>query len=114
MSCASLPRPRKDSSARRRQKVPLNRDRRYDFKNIFAEKFGGKMALLTKNKAKLFKILIITLVIEKIFQMGIHSKALPYISTLIVVLGIKYNHLATLGQFLQHSFPHRGELGPQR
>jgi hypothetical protein len=35
------------------------------FKNIFAEKFGKKLAFLTQNKAKLCKILIITLVFEK-------------------------------------------------
>jgi hypothetical protein len=35
--------------------------RYYDFLNIFAE----KMAFLTRNKAKLCKILIITLVFEK-------------------------------------------------
>jgi hypothetical protein len=37
----------------------------YDFLNIFAEKFSKKMAFLTQNKAKLCKILIITLVFEK-------------------------------------------------
>jgi hypothetical protein len=38
----------------------------YDFKNIFAEKFSKKkLAFLTQNKAKLCKILIITLVFEK-------------------------------------------------
>jgi hypothetical protein len=35
------------------------------FLNIFAEKFGEKISILTQNKAKLFKILIITLVFEK-------------------------------------------------
>jgi hypothetical protein len=40
-------------------------DRCYDFKNIFAEKFSEKLALLTRNKAELCKILIITLVFEK-------------------------------------------------
>jgi hypothetical protein len=35
------------------------------FKNIFDEKFSEKLALLTQNKGKLCKILIITLVIEK-------------------------------------------------
>jgi hypothetical protein len=40
------------------------RDRCYDYLNIFAEKFGEKK-FLTTNKAKLCKILIITLVIEK-------------------------------------------------
>jgi hypothetical protein len=40
-------------------------DRCYDFKNIFAEKFSEKMAFSTQNKAKLCKILIITLVFEK-------------------------------------------------
>jgi hypothetical protein len=40
-------------------------DRCFDFKNIFAEKFGEKLAYLTQNKAKLCKILIITLVFEK-------------------------------------------------
>jgi hypothetical protein len=34
-------------------------------KNIFAEKIAKKLAFLTKNKAKLFKIMIITLVFEK-------------------------------------------------
>jgi hypothetical protein len=37
----------------------------YDFLNIFAKKFGEKMAFLTQSKAKLNKILIITLVCEK-------------------------------------------------
>jgi hypothetical protein len=40
-------------------------DRCYDFLNIFAENFSKKLAFLTQNKAKLFKILIITLVFEK-------------------------------------------------
>jgi hypothetical protein len=35
------------------------------FLNIFAKKFSEKMAFLTQNKAKLCKILIITLVFEK-------------------------------------------------
>jgi hypothetical protein len=35
------------------------------FKNIFAEKFSKKLAFFTQNKAKLCKILIITLVFEK-------------------------------------------------
>jgi hypothetical protein len=43
----------------------ISRDRCYDFKNIFAEKFSKKLAFLTENKAKLCKILIITLVCEK-------------------------------------------------
>jgi hypothetical protein len=30
-------------------------DRCYDFKNIFAEKIGEKIAFLTQNKAKLWK-----------------------------------------------------------
>jgi hypothetical protein len=34
-------------------------------KNIFAEKFSEKLAFLTQNKAKLCKILSITLVFEK-------------------------------------------------
>jgi hypothetical protein len=33
----------------------VTRDRCYDFKNIFAEKFGEKMAFLTENKANFFK-----------------------------------------------------------
>jgi hypothetical protein len=37
----------------------------YDFLNIFAEKFSKKLVFLTQNKAKLFKIVIITLVFEK-------------------------------------------------
>jgi hypothetical protein len=40
-------------------------DRCYEFLKIFAEKFSEKMAFLTQNKAKLCKILIITLVFEK-------------------------------------------------
>jgi hypothetical protein len=40
-------------------------DRCYDFINIFAEKFGKKLAFLTQNRAKLCKILLITLVYEK-------------------------------------------------
>jgi hypothetical protein len=40
-------------------------DRCYDFLNIFAEKFSEKIAFLTQNKAKLCKILIITLVFEE-------------------------------------------------
>jgi hypothetical protein len=42
-----------------------NWDRCHDFLNIFAEKFSEKMAFLTQNKAKICKILIITLVFEK-------------------------------------------------
>jgi hypothetical protein len=38
-----------------------SRDRCYDFKTIFGEKFGEKLAFLTQNKAILCKILIITL-----------------------------------------------------
>jgi hypothetical protein len=41
------------------------RDRCCDFLNIFAKKFSKKLAFLTQNKAKLCKILIITLVLEK-------------------------------------------------
>jgi hypothetical protein len=40
----------------------LTWDRCYDFKNIFAEKNCKKLAFLTQSKAKLCKILIITLV----------------------------------------------------
>jgi hypothetical protein len=40
-------------------------DRCYDFLNIFAEKFGEKFGVFTQNKAKVCKILIITLVFEK-------------------------------------------------
>jgi hypothetical protein len=40
-------------------------DRCYDYLNIFAEKFGKKLAFLAQNKAKLFKILIITLDLKK-------------------------------------------------
>jgi hypothetical protein len=40
-------------------------DRCYDFKNIFAEKNCKKLAFLTQSKAKLCKILIMTLVFEK-------------------------------------------------
>jgi hypothetical protein len=49
------------TSVRRR----VTRDRRQDFKNIFAKILAKKLALLTKNKAKLFKNLIVTLVFEK-------------------------------------------------
>jgi hypothetical protein len=35
------------------------------FKNIFAKKFSEKNGVLTQNKAKICKILIITLVFEK-------------------------------------------------
>jgi hypothetical protein len=45
--------------------LKLIRDRCYGFLNIFAEKFCKKMAFLTQNKAKLCKILTITLVFEK-------------------------------------------------
>jgi hypothetical protein len=48
-----------------KDKLRLIRDRCYDFLNIFAEKIGEKMEFLTENKAKLSKILIITLVLEK-------------------------------------------------
>jgi hypothetical protein len=42
------------------------RDRCYDFLNIFSPKNSAKiLAFLTQNKAKLCKILIITLVFEK-------------------------------------------------
>jgi hypothetical protein len=40
-------------------------DRIYYFLNIFAIKFIKKLAFLTQNKAKICKILIITLVFEK-------------------------------------------------
>jgi hypothetical protein len=40
-------------------------DRCYDFWNIFAKNFGENIGILTQNKAKLCKILIITLVFEK-------------------------------------------------
>jgi hypothetical protein len=41
-------------------------DRCYDLKtNIFAEKFGEKIAVFSQNKAKLCKNLIITLVFGK-------------------------------------------------
>jgi hypothetical protein len=49
----------------RRTDVHQIRDRCYDFKNIFAQKVANKLAFLTQNKAKLCKILIITLVFEK-------------------------------------------------
>jgi hypothetical protein len=39
----------------------VTRDRCYDFLNIFAKKFSEKIGVLTQNKAKLCKILIITL-----------------------------------------------------
>jgi hypothetical protein len=42
----------------------VTRDRCYDFLNIFAKKIGKKLAFLNQNKAKLSKILIITLVFE--------------------------------------------------
>jgi hypothetical protein len=45
--------------------LKLSWDRCYDFLNIFAEKFSGKIGVLTQNKAKLCKNLIITLVFEK-------------------------------------------------
>jgi hypothetical protein len=40
-------------------------DRCYDFKNIFAEKFREKIGVLTQNKAKLCKILIISMVLKE-------------------------------------------------
>jgi hypothetical protein len=40
-------------------------ERCYDFLNFFAEKFSKKMPFLNQNKAKLGKLLIITLVFEK-------------------------------------------------
>jgi hypothetical protein len=43
----------------------VTRDRCYDFENIFAEIFSEKLAFLTQNKAKIYKILIITWVFEK-------------------------------------------------
>jgi hypothetical protein len=43
----------------------VTRDRCYDFKNIIAEKFSEKLAFLFKNKGKLCKLLIISLVFEK-------------------------------------------------
>jgi hypothetical protein len=39
--------------------------RRHEFLNIFAKKIGEKMAILTRNNAKICKNLIVTLVIEK-------------------------------------------------
>jgi hypothetical protein len=48
------------------EKIPETWDRCYDFLNILAENFRDKnLAFLTQNKAKLCKILIITLVFEK-------------------------------------------------
>jgi hypothetical protein len=43
----------------------VTRDRCYDFKNIFTKKIAKNWRLLTQNKAKSCKILIITLVFEK-------------------------------------------------
>jgi hypothetical protein len=40
-------------------------DRCFDFKNIFAEKFGEKIGVFDSNKAKLCKILIIKLILRK-------------------------------------------------
>jgi hypothetical protein len=40
------------------------RDRCYDFKNIFAEKFSEKIGVLTQNKAELCKKLIVTWVFK--------------------------------------------------
>jgi hypothetical protein len=37
----------------------------YAFKNIFAEKFGEKIGVLTQNKADYYKILITTLFLRK-------------------------------------------------
>jgi hypothetical protein len=48
-----------------RSRIRLTRDRCYDFKNIFAEKIGKKLAFYAQNKAKLCKNWIITLVFEK-------------------------------------------------
>jgi hypothetical protein len=48
-----------------RRSERATRDRCYDFLKIFAKKFSKKLAFLTQNKAKLCKILIITLVFEK-------------------------------------------------
>jgi hypothetical protein len=42
-----------------------SRDRYYDLLNIFAKKISKKIAFLTQNKAKICKILIITLAFEK-------------------------------------------------
>jgi hypothetical protein len=47
------------------RKLSVTRDRCYDFFNIFAKKIGEKLAFLTRNKAKLCKNLIITLVFDK-------------------------------------------------
>jgi hypothetical protein len=44
---------------------PEARDRCFDFKSIFGEKKCEKMVFLTQNRAKLCKIMIITLVFEK-------------------------------------------------
>jgi hypothetical protein len=43
----------------------VTRDRCYDLKNSFAKKFSKKMAFLTRIKAKLCQILIITLFLRK-------------------------------------------------
>jgi hypothetical protein len=43
----------------------VTRDRGYDFLNILADSFGIILAYMTQNKAKLFKILIITLLFEE-------------------------------------------------
>jgi hypothetical protein len=43
----------------------MTRDRCYDFLNIFAKKISEKLGFLTPKKAKLCKILIVTLIFEK-------------------------------------------------
>jgi hypothetical protein len=43
----------------------VNRDRCYDFSNIFSEKFDEKIAFFVKNTANVRKICIITLVLGK-------------------------------------------------
>jgi hypothetical protein len=48
---------RKDCSC----ETPWARDRCHDLKKNFAKNFGKKLAFLTRNKAKLCKILIITI-----------------------------------------------------
>jgi hypothetical protein len=40
-------------------------DKFYDFLNIFGKKMAKKFAFLSQNKAKLCKILIITLIVDK-------------------------------------------------
>jgi hypothetical protein len=76
--------------------VIVTRDRCYDFLNIFAEKIGEKIGVLTQNKAKLCKILIITLVFVK--NANFFAENLEKSQTIVIITFapdlVNFNNLA--------------------